>query len=179
MTRSCEPLPLVSKHDAKLFSCRFSKTRVRSSHVFCLRVCICHIVKNKHMFGTRFVVTSVIKRPHVARNAFPHGHVMTRSDIGLMFLESSHLAVPTMMRRSVRQGVGHDERQRGTAILHHTAAAATTTWDLSSPSNAFLEQDTVDGGELEMALGTYDEPWEDQELGRAGRGRSSGRRLDR
>ena len=30
---------------------------------------------------------------------------------------------------------------------HHTAAAATTTWDLSSPSNAFLEQDTVDGGE--------------------------------
>ena len=45
---------------------------------------------------------------------------------------------------------------------HHTAAAATTTWDLSSPSIAFLEQDTVDGGELEMALGTYDEPWEDQ-----------------
>ena len=45
---------------------------------------------------------------------------------------------------------------------HHTAAAATTTWDLSSPSNVFLEQDTVDGGELEMALGTYDEPWEDQ-----------------
>ena len=45
---------------------------------------------------------------------------------------------------------------------HHTAAAATTTWDLSSPSNSFLEQDTVDGGELEMALGTYDEPWEDQ-----------------
>ena len=44
---------------------------------------------------------------------------------------------------------------------HHTAAAATTTWDLSSPSNSFLEQDTVDGGELEMALGTYDEPWED------------------
>ena len=36
---------------------------------------------------------------------------------------------------------------------HHTAAAATTTWDLSSP---------VDGGELEMALGTCDEPWEDQ-----------------
>ena len=45
---------------------------------------------------------------------------------------------------------------------HHTAAAATTTWDLSSPSSAFLEQDTVDGGELETALGTYDEPWEDQ-----------------
>ena len=45
---------------------------------------------------------------------------------------------------------------------HHTAAAATTTWDLSSPSNSFLEQDTVDGGELEIALGTYDEPWEDQ-----------------
>ena len=45
---------------------------------------------------------------------------------------------------------------------HHTAAAATTTWDLSSPSNSFLEQDTVDGGELEMALGTCDEPWEDQ-----------------
>ena len=45
---------------------------------------------------------------------------------------------------------------------HQTAAAATTTWDLSSPSNSFLEQDTVDGGELEMALGTYDEPWEDQ-----------------
>ena len=42
---------------------------------------------------------------------------------------------------------------------HHTAAAATTTWDLSSPLNSFLEQDTVDGGELEMALGTYDEPW--------------------
>ena len=52
---------------------------------------------------------------------------------------------------------------------HHTAAAATTTWDLSSPSSAFLEQDTVDGGEWETALGTYDEPWEDQELGRAGR----------
>ena len=45
---------------------------------------------------------------------------------------------------------------------HHTAVAATTTWDLSSPLNSFLEQDTVDGGELEMALGTYDEPWEDQ-----------------
>ena len=45
---------------------------------------------------------------------------------------------------------------------HHTAAAATTTWDLSSPSNSFLEQDTVDGGELEVALGTCDEPWEDQ-----------------
>ena len=45
---------------------------------------------------------------------------------------------------------------------HHTAAAATTTWDLSSPSNSFLEQDTVDGGELEMALGTCDEPWEDR-----------------
>ena len=26
----------------------------------------------------------------------------------------------------------------------------------------FLEQDTVDGGEWETALGTYDEPWEDQ-----------------
>ena len=45
---------------------------------------------------------------------------------------------------------------------HHTAAAATTTWDLSSPSSAFLEQVTVDGGEWETALGTYDEPWEDQ-----------------
>ena len=45
---------------------------------------------------------------------------------------------------------------------HHTAAAATTTWDLSSPSSGFLEQDTVDGGEWETALGTYDEPWEDQ-----------------
>ena len=45
---------------------------------------------------------------------------------------------------------------------HHTAAAATTTWDLFSPSNSFLEQDTVDGGELEMALGTCDEPWEEQ-----------------
>ena len=45
---------------------------------------------------------------------------------------------------------------------HHTAAAATTTWDLSSPSNVFLDQDTVDGCELETALGTYDEPWEDQ-----------------
>ena len=45
---------------------------------------------------------------------------------------------------------------------HHTAAAATTTWDLSSPSNSFLEQYTVDAGELEMALGTCDEPWEDQ-----------------
>ena len=45
---------------------------------------------------------------------------------------------------------------------HHTATAATTTRDLSSPSSACLEQDTVDGGELEMALGTYDEPWEDQ-----------------
>ena len=49
--------------------------------------------------------------------------------------------------------------ERGT---HHTAAAATTTWDLSSPSNSFLEQGTVDGGELEMALGTCDESWEDQ-----------------
>ena len=45
---------------------------------------------------------------------------------------------------------------------HHTASAATTTWDLSSPSNSFLEQDTVDGGELEMALGTCDESWEDK-----------------
>ena len=45
---------------------------------------------------------------------------------------------------------------------HHTAAAATTTWELSSPSSAFLEQDTVDGGEWDTALGTYDEPLEDQ-----------------
>ena len=45
---------------------------------------------------------------------------------------------------------------------HHTAATATATWDLSFPSSAFLEQDTVDGGEWETALGTYDEPWEDQ-----------------
>ena len=45
---------------------------------------------------------------------------------------------------------------------HHTAAAATTTWDQSSPSSAFLEQGTVDGSEWETALGTYDEPWEDQ-----------------
>ena len=45
---------------------------------------------------------------------------------------------------------------------HHTVAAATTTWDLSSPSNSFMEPDTVDGGELEMALGTCDEPWKDQ-----------------
>ena len=45
---------------------------------------------------------------------------------------------------------------------HHTAAPATSTWDLSSPSSAFLDKDTVDGGELEMALGTYVEPWEDQ-----------------
>ena len=43
-----------------------------------------------------------------------------------------------------------------------TAAAATTTWDLSCPSSTFLEQDTVDGAEWETALGTYDEPWEDQ-----------------
>ena len=62
---------------------------------------------------------------------------------------------------------------------HHTAAAATTTWDLSSPSNSFLEQDTVDGGEWETALGTCDEPWGGPELGRARRGRSSGQRLDR
>ena len=48
------------------------------------------------------------------------------------------------------------------ALMRRTAAAATTTWDLSSPSNSFLKQDTVDGGELEMALGTYDEPWEEQ-----------------
>ena len=41
---------------------------------------------------------------------------------------------------------------------HHTAAAATTTWDLSSPSNSFVEQNTVVGDELEMALGIYDEP---------------------
>ena len=46
---------------------------------------------------------------------------------------------------------------------HHTAAAATTTWDLSSPSSAFLEQGTVDGGERETALGTYDERWEERE----------------
>ena len=45
---------------------------------------------------------------------------------------------------------------------HHTAAAATTTWELSSPSRTFLEQDTADGGEWETALGTCDEPWEDQ-----------------
>ena len=45
---------------------------------------------------------------------------------------------------------------------HHTAAAAPTTWDLSSPSSVFLEQDTVGGGERETALGTYDDPWEDQ-----------------
>ena len=53
---------------------------------------------------------------------------------------------------------------------HHSAAAATTTWDLSSPSNSFLEQDTVECRELEMALGTYDETLGGPELGRAGRG---------
>ena len=45
---------------------------------------------------------------------------------------------------------------------HHTAAAATTTWDLSSPSSSFLEPDTMDGDDFEMTLGTCDEPWEDQ-----------------
>ena len=29
-------------------------------------------------------------------------------------------------------------------------------------SNSFLEPDTVDGNEFEMALGTCDESWEDQ-----------------
>ena len=48
---------------------------------------------------------------------------------------------------------------------HHTAAAATTAWDLSSPSSTFLEQDTVDGGEWETALGTYEEPWEEEPEG--------------
>ena len=43
---------------------------------------------------------------------------------------------------------------------HHTVAAATTTWDLSSPSNSFLEPDTVDGGELEMAGPEVEEPEE-------------------
>ena len=31
---------------------------------------------------------------------------------------------------------------------HHTAAAATATWDPSSPEGAFLEEGTVDGGEV-------------------------------
>ena len=56
-------------------------------------------------------------------------------------------------------------------VTYHTAAAATTTWDLSSPSSAFLEQDTVDSGEWETAGGP--------ELGRAGGGQCSGRQLDR
>ena len=45
---------------------------------------------------------------------------------------------------------------------HHTAAAATATWDPSSPASAFLEEGTVDSGERETALGAHDEPWEDQ-----------------
>ena len=45
---------------------------------------------------------------------------------------------------------------------HHTAAAATATWDPSSPARAYLEEGTVDGGEWETALGAHGEPWEDQ-----------------
>ena len=45
---------------------------------------------------------------------------------------------------------------------HHTAAAATATWDPSSPANAFLEEGTMDGGEWETSLGANDEPWEYQ-----------------
>ena len=45
---------------------------------------------------------------------------------------------------------------------HHTAAAATATWDPSSPASAFLEEGTVDGGEWETALGAHDEKWEEQ-----------------
>ena len=37
---------------------------------------------------------------------------------------------------------------------HHTAAAATTTGFVFSVE-PFLEQDIVDGGELEMALGFF------------------------
>ena len=45
---------------------------------------------------------------------------------------------------------------------HHTAAAATATWDTYSPASVLLEEGTVDGGEWETALGANDEPWEDQ-----------------
>ena len=45
---------------------------------------------------------------------------------------------------------------------HHTAAAATATWDPYSPTSVLLEEGTVDGGECETALGAHDEPWEDQ-----------------
>ena len=45
---------------------------------------------------------------------------------------------------------------------HHTAAAATATWDPYSPASVLLEEGTVDGGEWETALGANDEPWEDQ-----------------
>ena len=45
---------------------------------------------------------------------------------------------------------------------HHTAAAATETWDTYSPASVLLEEGTVDGGEWETTLGANDEPWEDQ-----------------
>ena len=45
---------------------------------------------------------------------------------------------------------------------HHTAAAATATWDPSFLASAFLEEGTLDGGEWETALGAHDEPWKDQ-----------------
>ena len=46
---------------------------------------------------------------------------------------------------------------------HHTAAAATTTWDLSSPSNSFSGTGTLwMVVNWKWALGTCDEPWEDQ-----------------
>ena len=62
---------------------------------------------------------------------------------------------------------------------HHTAAAATATWDTYSQASVLLEEGTVDGGEWETALGANDEPSEDPKLGRDRGGRNFRRRLDR
>ena len=89
---------------------------------------------------------------------------------GILLLECSNLspaenaAVLATSGATSKEGgsIGNSYLYVDLTRTHHTAAAATVTWDSSSPVNNFLEEDTVDGGEWLTALGAYDEPWEDQ-----------------
>ena len=48
------------------------------------------------------------------------------------------------------------------ALMRRDKNPQRRTHHTSSPVSPFLEEDTVDGGEWETALGAYDESWEDQ-----------------
>ena len=106
-----------------------------------------HFLQARHYALNRAVTVSLLVRQQLERVATSGAPTKEGDSIGNSYLNVD-VAASFIAQRDDEALMRRDKApQRRT---HHTAAAATTTWDLSSPSNAFLEQDTVDG-ELEMA----------------------------